>query len=113
MPVARDGLKFAAGIGEAGFGFRDKLADGAQGPEMCSSTGAWQCPSRGHARRIQALLGAAGSAAFAGKDPSCRDRESIFRSSKKRSWENPDITQDDSHPWCAWAGRKPPRSRSG
>jgi formylglycine-generating enzyme required for sulfatase activity len=37
-------------------------------------------------------------AQFSGKEPSCRDRESIFRSSKKRTWENPDITQDDNHP---------------
>ena len=51
--------------------------------------------TRGEFRRYWA---AGGSAAFAGKDPSCRDRESIFRSSKKRNWENPDIAQDDNHP---------------
>jgi formylglycine-generating enzyme required for sulfatase activity len=97
--VARDGLKFAAGIGEAGFGFRDKLADGAQGPEMVLLDAhlamARHEVTRGEFRRFWS---AAGSAVFAGRDPSCRDRESIFRSSKKRNWENPDITQDDSHP---------------
>lgn len=97
--AARDGLKFAATIGEPGFVFRDKLADGAQGPELtildASLAMARHDVTRGEFRRFWA---AAGSAAFAGKEPSCRDRESIFRSSKKRNWENPDIAQDDSHP---------------
>jgi len=46
-----------------------------------------------------------GRAEFSGKEPSCRDRESIFRSSKKRNWENPDIAQDDNHPvvCISWA----------
>jgi serine/threonine-protein kinase PpkA len=49
--------------------------------------------SRGEFRRY---WGAGGSSAA--KDVSCRDRESVFRSSKKRSWQNADIEQDDSHP---------------
>ena len=97
--AARDGLKFAASIGEAGFAFRDKLADGAQGPEMvivgAHAAMARHDVTRGEFRRFWA---AAGSAAFAGREFSCRDRESIFRSTKKRTWENPDIEQDDSHP---------------
>lgn len=97
--AARDGLKFAATIGELGFVFRDKLADGAQGPELAIVDArlamARHDVTRGEFRRFWA---AAGSAAFAGKEPSCRDRESIFRSSKKRNWENPDIAQDDTHP---------------
>ncbi len=97
--AARDGLKFVATIGEPGFAFRDKLGDGAQGPELLIVDArlamARHDVTRGEFRRYWA---AGGSAAFAGKEPSCRDRESIFRSSKKRNWENPDITQDDSHP---------------
>ena len=97
--AARDGLKFAASIGEAGFAFRDKLADGAQGPEMVivdsHAAMARHAVTRGEFRRYWS---AAGSAAFAGREFSCRDRESIFRSTKKRTWESPDIEQDDSHP---------------
>ena len=97
--AAREGLKTAAGIGEAGFAFRDKLADGAQGPELVLVDShlamARRDVTRGEFRRF---WNAAGRAAFAGKELSCRDRESIFRSSKKRGWENPDIAQDDSHP---------------
>jgi formylglycine-generating enzyme required for sulfatase activity len=97
--AARDGLKLAAGIGEPGFVFRDKTADGAQGPEMVivnarAAIGRHDV-TRGEFRRFWA---AAGSSAFAGREFSCRDRESIFRSTKKRTWENPDIVQDDSHP---------------
>jgi serine/threonine-protein kinase PpkA len=97
--AARDGLKFVATIGEPGFVFRDKLADGAQGPELvildAGLAVARNDVTRGEFRRFWA---AAGATQFAGKEISCRDRESIFRSSKKRGWENPDITQDDSHP---------------
>jgi serine/threonine-protein kinase PpkA len=97
--TARDGLKFTASIGEAGFAFRDKLADGAQGPEMVivnsRAAMARHVVTRGEFRRFWAVTG---SAAFAGREFSCRDRESIFRSTKKRTWENPDIEQDDSHP---------------
>lgn len=96
---ARAGLKFAARIGEAGFGFHDKLADGSQGPEMVLLDAhlamARHAVTRGEFRRFWT---AAGRAEFAGKTPSCRDRESIFRSSKERGWQNPGIDQDDSHP---------------
>ncbi|HST27670.1 MAG TPA: SUMF1/EgtB/PvdO family nonheme iron enzyme [Rudaea sp.] len=96
---AHAGQKFAASIGEAGFGFHDKLADGAAGPEMVLLDArlamARHDVTRGEFRRFWA---AAGRAEFAGKTPSCRDRESIFRSSKDRDWQNPGIEQDDSHP---------------
>jgi formylglycine-generating enzyme required for sulfatase activity len=95
--VARDGIKFVATIGEPGFAFRDKLADGAQGPELvildAKIAMARHAVTRGEFRRFWASA----HAQFA-DSPSCRDRESIFRSSKKRTWENPDIAQDDSHP---------------
>ncbi len=97
--AAHDGLKFVATIGEPGFTFRDKLADGAQGPELVILDSglamARHDVTRGEFRRFWA---AAGRAEFGGRELSCRDRESIFRSSKKRGWENPDIVQDDSHP---------------
>ena len=97
--AARDGVKFVATIGEPGFAFRDKLADGAQGPELVIIEGklamARHAVTRGEFRRFWAAVG---RGEFGGRELSCRDRESIFRSSKKRSWENPDIAQDDSHP---------------
>ncbi|MBS0569947.1 MAG: SUMF1/EgtB/PvdO family nonheme iron enzyme [Proteobacteria bacterium] len=96
---AHAGIKFAATIGEPGFGFRDKLADGSAGPEMVLLDAhlamARHDVTRGEFRRYWA---AAGRAEFAAKTPSCRDRESIFRSSKDRDWQNPGIEQDDSHP---------------
>jgi len=97
--AARDGLKFAATIGEPGFVFRDKFADGAQAPELvildAKLAMARHDVTRAEFRRF---WGSGGSAAFGGNQPSCRDRESIFRSSKKRNWENPDIAQEDNHP---------------
>jgi serine/threonine protein kinase/formylglycine-generating enzyme required for sulfatase activity len=95
--AARDGLKFVATIGEIGFAFRDKLSDGAQGPEVVivdtKLAMARHDVTRGEFRRFWATA----RSQFA-DPPSCRDRESIFRSSKKRTWESPDITQEDSHP---------------
>jgi serine/threonine-protein kinase PpkA len=97
--VAREGLKFAAKIGTPGFVFADKLADGATGPAMVILSAnlamARHEVTRGEFKRFWA---AAGRAEFAGKAPSCRDRESIFRSSRDRSWQKPGIDQDDSHP---------------
>jgi len=98
--AARDGLKFVATIGEPGFVFRDKLADGAQAPPLVVLPGASLAMARHPVTRAEfrRFWDSAGRSAFAGKEPTCRDRESIFRSSKKRSWENPDVTQDDTHP---------------
>ncbi len=98
--AARDGLKFVASIGEPGFVFHDKLGDGAQAPVLIILPGAKLAMARHPVTRAEfrRYWDNAGRAEFSGKDLSCRDRESIFRSSKKRSWENPDIPQDDSHP---------------
>lgn len=97
--VARDGLKFVATIGEPGFVFRDKLGD-TSAPAMIVLPGAAIAMARHPVTRgeFRRFWDGGGRAEFSGKEPSCRDRESIFRSSKKRGWENPDIVQDDSHP---------------
>jgi formylglycine-generating enzyme required for sulfatase activity len=96
--AAKEGLKFVATIGEPGFAFRDKFGDGGQGPEFvildAKVAMARHDVTRAEFRRF---WNAGGRAQF-GDAPSCRDRESIFRSSKKRTWENPDIAQEDSHP---------------
>nr|WP_281377953.1 SUMF1/EgtB/PvdO family nonheme iron enzyme [Chiayiivirga flava] len=41
---------------------------------------------------------AAGKAKFGADMPSCRDRESIFRSSRKRTWSEPGFAQTDASP---------------
>jgi serine/threonine-protein kinase PpkA len=107
--AARDGLKFAATIGEPGFVFRDKAGDG-QGPEMVIADAKVALGRHDVTRaEFRRFWNAGGAAQFAGKEVNCRDRESIFRSSKKRNWENPDIAQEDSHPvvcvsWAQAAG---------
>ncbi len=98
--AARDGLKFVATIGEPGFVFHDRFGDGAQAPVLIILPGAKLAMARHPVTRAEfrRYWDNAGRAEFGNKELSCRDRESIFRSSKKRSWENPDIAQDDSHP---------------
>jgi len=105
--AARDGLKFVATIGEPGFVFRDRIGDSGSAPAMVVLPGASLAMARHPVTRAEfrRFWDSGGRAEFAGKEPSCRDRESIFRSSKKRNWENPDIVQDDSHPvvCISWA----------
>jgi serine/threonine protein kinase/formylglycine-generating enzyme required for sulfatase activity len=96
--AVKEGLKYVATIGEPGFAFHDKMGDG-QGPEMVIVDArlamARHDVTRGEFRRF---WNAAGKSQFPAGEISCRDRESLFRSSKKRTWENPDVAQDDSHP---------------
>ncbi|MBS0557999.1 MAG: protein kinase [Proteobacteria bacterium] len=93
---ARAGQKFAASIGEPGFAFRDKLADGGQGPEMVVLDArlamARHDVTRGEFRRFWA---AAGRAKFAGKTPECGDRERVFSGSGGRDWQKPGIEGGD------------------
>jgi formylglycine-generating enzyme required for sulfatase activity/tRNA A-37 threonylcarbamoyl transferase component Bud32 len=98
--ATRDGLKSVAMIGEPGFVFHDKLGDGAQAPVLIILPGAKLAMARHPVTRAEfrRYWDNAGRAEFGKQELSCRDRESIFRSSKKRSWENPDIPQDDTHP---------------
>jgi formylglycine-generating enzyme required for sulfatase activity len=105
--AAREGLKFVATIGEAGFVFREKLGDGSATMPLVVMPGGAIAMARHPVTRseFRRFWDSAGRSRFAGKERSCRDRESIFRSSKKRGWENPDIAQDDNHPvvCIAWA----------
>ncbi|HVJ61387.1 MAG TPA: protein kinase [Tahibacter sp.] len=98
--VAQEGLRKLPSIGSAGYVFRDRAGDGAQGPDLVVLPGQKLAAGRTEVTRgeFKRYWAAAGSRAFAGKEPSCRDRESFFRSSRKRTWQNADITQDDSHP---------------
>lgn len=95
---ARRGLSGVDKIGKSGYVFRDALPQG-NGPELVVVS-----PGLAFARRettrgeFSRWWQAEGRSRFAGKSHSCRDRESIFRSSRKRDWQQPGITQDDNHP---------------
>ena len=92
--AAKEGLKFVATIGEPGFVIHDK--DGPEAVIINSKVAmARHDVTRGEFRRF---WNAGGRSQFPDGSISCRDRESVFRSSKKRTWENPDITQEDNHP---------------
>jgi len=98
--TALDGLKFVATIGQPGFVFHDKLADASAGPPMVILPGAKVAMARHEITRgeFRRYWRAGGRAAFAKRSFSCRDRESIFRSSRDRDWQRPGIPQNDSHP---------------
>jgi len=88
---ARDGIKYVATIGEPGFQFRDKFADGTPGPELVVADAklamARHDVTRGEFHRF---WNAAGHAQFA-KEPDCGDREKILSGSGGRSWQKPGI----------------------
>jgi formylglycine-generating enzyme required for sulfatase activity len=98
--AAKEGIKKLAAIGAPGYAFRDKLADGSNGPEMVVMAGGKLAAGHAEVSRaeFQRFWSAAGARQFGGKEFSCRDRESFFRGSKKRDWQNPDVKQDASHP---------------
>ena len=89
---ARAGQKFAASIGEPGFAFRDKLADGGQGPDMVLLE-AHLAMARHDVTRSEfaRFWNAAGQKQFAGKQHECGDREKIFTGSGGRDWQKPGI----------------------
>ncbi len=113
---AREAMRSVDRIGAPGFVFRDR-AGAASGPELVV-VGKVAFSRREITRgEFARFWRSAGQQQFAGKDPSCRDRESVFRSSRKRTWQAPDITQDDSHPvvcvsfqqataYAAWLGKE-------
>ncbi len=96
--MARAGLKKSDSIGKPGFVFQDQI-DGRNGPDLVV-TGNTIAFARHEVTRGQFSIwwSAAGQRQFSGKEPTCRDRESFFRSSRKRDWKSPDIRQNDNHP---------------
>lgn len=96
--TARDGLRTVDRIGKPGYVFND-LIDGRKGPDLVvvSETLAFARheTTRGE---FSVWWRTTGQRQFAGKEPSCRDRESFFRSSRKRDWKSADIRQTDQHP---------------
>ncbi|WP_440221732.1 bifunctional serine/threonine-protein kinase/formylglycine-generating enzyme family protein [Dokdonella sp. MW10] len=95
---ARDALRTVDRIGAPGFVFRDTAGDG-KGPELVVTSTRLAFARRETTRaEFARWWAAAGQRQFGGKEPSCRDRESVFRSSRKRTWQVPGFDQDDTHP---------------
>jgi len=98
--AAAQGIDRLAAIGAPGYAFRDALAGGGEGPEMVVLPGAPLAAGRFEITRAEfrRFWSEAGAREFAAKPPACRDRESLFRTSRKRDWQAPDIAQGEDHP---------------
>jgi serine/threonine-protein kinase PpkA len=92
------GADEAARQGRPGYRFRDSLGEAGAGPEMVVAAGLAWARSETRVDEFRRYWQAAGRARFGGELPSCRDRESLLRSSRRRSWESPDFPQGDTHP---------------
>ncbi|MEO7199869.1 MAG: bifunctional serine/threonine-protein kinase/formylglycine-generating enzyme family protein [Dokdonella sp.] len=96
---ARSALAGVAAIGKQGFAFRDSLPGNRRGPELvviAKDVAMQRTPvTRAEFAHWWRVVG---KTEFGDKLLSCRDRESVFRSSRKRDWQEPGIVQDDRHP---------------
>jgi serine/threonine-protein kinase PpkA len=90
---AQQGLRAAERVGAPGYVFRD-----GQNPEMVVVGKVALGRREVTVGEFRAYWSAAGQRKFGGGMPGCRDRESIFRSSRKRTWQEPGFAQDNSHP---------------
>lgn len=89
--------KTARGLGEPGYAFHDKLNDGQAGPSLrVISAGLAISEREITVGEFTQFWRAADRARL--DPPSCRDRESFFRSSKTRTWQAPGFAQDAEHP---------------
>ena len=91
---ATKGMKAAENVGRAGYVFRDR--DNA--PEMVVVGNLAMARREIGVGEFRAWWRSAGQKKFGGALPTCRDRESIFRGSKQRTWEKPGFAQTDTHP---------------
>lgn len=95
--VVQQGLERARRIGRDGFIFRDP-AEGRASPEMIvvNRLGFSRAPiTVGEFRRYWE---ADGASRFGAALPSCRDRESVFRSSRRRTFLDPGFAQGNEYP---------------
>jgi serine/threonine-protein kinase PpkA len=95
------GLKLAAAVGKPGYLFSDNEGARQAGPALVIATlgGKRLAVARGETSvaEFRRFWAAEGSRTRAAR-PSCRDRESLFRSSRSRSWQDPGIKQGADHP---------------
>ncbi len=97
---ASDGIKKARGIGKPGYVFSDTIGTG-KGPELIIKLIAGKRLGVGQTEVTVdqfRQFWAAGGANSRAKRPSCRDRESGFRSSRSRTWQSPGFAQTGTHP---------------
>lgn len=94
---AQEGLAQAKRIGRDGFRFRDH-ADKGQGPEMIVSGKLAYSRAPITVGDFEIYWKAEGRSRFGAALPSCRDRESFFRSSRKRTFQDPGFSQTANHP---------------
>lgn len=96
-PGAVRGLAEADRVGKPGFRFVDSLGQAGPGPELVI-VGAFALATHpvtvAEFRRFWADQGAA----LDGQRLSCRDRESGWRASRRRTWEEPGFAQGPDHP---------------
>lgn len=90
-------LAQARRIGQDGFVFRDR-AEGRDGPEMIVVNGLAFSRAPITVAEFRQYWDASGAGRFGAALPSCRDRESAFRSSRRRSFLDPGFSQGDGHP---------------
>jgi formylglycine-generating enzyme required for sulfatase activity len=94
---AKRGLRDAQAVGRPGYVFKDS-ADVDAMPEMVVVDGLAFGRSEVTVAQFSAFWDDAGKTRFGAALPSCRDRESFFRSSRKDSWSAPGIPQEGNHP---------------
>ena len=98
---ASEGLRRAAGIGKPGYPFSDAESAKQAGPAMVVAgiAGKRLAIARGEisVAEFRRFWAADGSRTRAVR-PSCRDRESLFRSSRSRTWQQPGFKQGTDHP---------------
>lgn len=98
--AAKRGIKQANGVGQPGYAFSDKLGAGA-GPElMVLRIGGKRLAIARNETTVAEFtrFWTAGGSRTRAARPACRDRESVFRSSKSRTWQSPGFQQQAAHP---------------
>ncbi len=101
LAAAERGLAEAKKVGNPGWIFRDVLAGGEKGPELVVVRGKLALARRETSRgEFAAFWAAEGASRFAAAMPNCRDRNTggVFGGSRSRTWQKPDIEQNDRHP---------------
>ena len=93
----QEGLARARRVGRSGFVFRDTVA-GQDGPDMVVVGKLAFARSEITLGQFQRYWSAAGAQRFGTALPSCRDRESVFRGSRGRTFQAPGFAQANNHP---------------